>query len=61
MESVLKREGFEGDDMLQEGFQEVISKGEICFRIVDKLNEGLIIGSTRKMECFHLGKASVSK
>ena len=40
VESVLKREGFEGDDMLQEGFQEVISKGEICFRIVDKLNKG---------------------
>lgn len=40
VESALKREGFGGDDMLQEGFQEVISKGEICFRIVDKLNKG---------------------
>jgi hypothetical protein len=40
VESVLKREGFEGDSMMQEGFQEVISKGEICFRIVDKLNKG---------------------
>jgi hypothetical protein len=40
VESVLKREGFGGDDMLQEGFQEVISKAEICFRIVDKLNKG---------------------
>jgi hypothetical protein len=40
VESVLKREGFGGDDMLQEGFQDVITKGEICFRIVDKLNKG---------------------
>jgi hypothetical protein len=40
VESVLKREGFAGDDMLQEGFQDVVSKGEICFRIVDKLNKG---------------------
>jgi hypothetical protein len=40
VESALKREGFGGDDMLQEGFQDVVSKGEICFRIVDKLNKG---------------------
>jgi len=36
----MDRQGFKGDDMLQEGFQEGISKGEICVRIVDKLVKG---------------------
>ena len=37
----LEQQGFKGDDMLQEGFQEAVDKGEICLRIVDKLNKGL--------------------
>jgi hypothetical protein len=32
--------GFGGDDMLQEGFQEGVSKNEISFRIVKKLVKG---------------------
>jgi hypothetical protein len=36
----LERQGFKGDDMLQEGFQEGVSKGEICVRVVDKLVKG---------------------
>ena len=36
----LERNKFKGDDMLQEGFQEVVTKGEVCFRVVDKLNKG---------------------
>jgi hypothetical protein len=36
----IERLGFKGDDMLQEGFQEGVEKGEICVRIVDKLGEG---------------------
>jgi hypothetical protein len=40
VENHLKRQGFKGDDMLQEGFQEGVEKGEICFRIVDKLTKG---------------------
>jgi hypothetical protein len=33
----LNNAGFEKDDMMQEGFQEAVSKNEIVFRIVDKL------------------------
>ncbi|EXJ60291.1 hypothetical protein A1O7_04443 [Cladophialophora yegresii CBS 114405] len=33
----LERAGFKDDDMLQEGFQEGISKNEIAFRVVEKL------------------------
>jgi hypothetical protein len=40
VENHLKRQGFKGDEMLQEGFQEAVEKGEICFRIVDKLTKG---------------------
>ena len=40
VKSNLERNQFKDDEMLQEGFQEVITKGEICFRIVDKLNKG---------------------
>lgn len=40
VESQIKRAGFKDDDMLQEGFQEAVDKGEICFRIVDKLTKG---------------------
>lgn len=40
LENQIKRAGFKGDDMLQEGFQEAAEKGEICFRIVDKLTKG---------------------
>jgi hypothetical protein len=36
----IERLGFKGDDMLQEGFQEGVEKGEICVRIADKLGEG---------------------
>ncbi|ETI24879.1 hypothetical protein G647_04249 [Cladophialophora carrionii CBS 160.54] len=36
----LERAGFKGDDMLQEGFQEGISKNEIAFRVVEKLKNG---------------------
>jgi hypothetical protein len=32
-------QGFEDDDMLQEGFKEVVDKNEIAFRIVDKLKK----------------------
>jgi hypothetical protein len=31
---------FKEDDMLQEGFNDVIDKHEIAFRIVEKLNKG---------------------
>ena len=40
VEGQLQRAGFKGDEMLQEGFQEAVDKGEICFRIVDKLTKG---------------------
>ena len=33
----LERNKFKEDEMLQEGFQEVVTTGEICFRVVDKL------------------------
>ena len=36
----LERAGFKGDDMLQEGFQEGVSKNEILFRVVEKLQKG---------------------
>lgn len=36
----LERAGFKDDDMLQEGFQEGISKNEILLRVVDKLKQG---------------------
>ncbi|RMZ86778.1 hypothetical protein DV736_g5994, partial [Chaetothyriales sp. CBS 134916] len=36
----LTRAGFENDDLLQEGFQEAISKKEIALRVVDKLEKG---------------------
>jgi hypothetical protein len=35
----LERAGFKGDDMLQEGFQEGVSKNEILFRVVEKLEK----------------------
>jgi hypothetical protein len=35
--SQLKWQKFDSDDMLQEGFNEVVDKSEIAFRIVDKL------------------------
>jgi len=37
--SQLKYQKFDGDDMLQEGFNEVVEKGEIAFRVVDKLEK----------------------
>jgi hypothetical protein len=40
VEGCIKRQGFKDDEMLQEGFQEAVDKGEICFRVVDKLNKG---------------------
>lgn len=36
----LKYQKFGQDDMLQEGFNEVVTKGEIAFRVVDKLEKG---------------------
>ncbi|KAI0409299.1 hypothetical protein F4802DRAFT_243833 [Xylaria palmicola] len=36
----LEWQKFEDDDLLQEGFQEVIEKGEVVFRVVDKLVKG---------------------
>lgn len=36
----LEEQGFEKDDMLQEGFQETVDKNEIGLRIVDKLQKG---------------------
>ncbi len=36
----LKRAGFEDDDLLQEGFQDGVTKNEIALRIVDKLEKG---------------------
>lgn len=36
----LERAGFKGDDMLQEGFQDGVSKNEISFRVVEKLVKG---------------------
>ncbi|KAI0445183.1 hypothetical protein F4803DRAFT_508803 [Xylaria telfairii] len=38
--SQLQWQKFEDDELLQEGFNDVISKGEIVFRIVDKLVKG---------------------
>jgi hypothetical protein len=40
VQSALERQGFKGDEMLQEGFQEAVDKGEICFRVVEKLKTG---------------------
>jgi hypothetical protein len=34
----IERAGFKDDDMLQEGFQEGVSKNEILFRVVEKLS-----------------------
>src|SRR5271155_3924210 len=39
VQSVLEREKFGGDDMLQETFQEAVEKGQICVRIVAKLKD----------------------
>lgn len=39
LEGQIKRAGFKGDEMLQEGFQEAVEKGEICFRVLDKLTK----------------------
>ncbi|KIW76401.1 hypothetical protein Z517_11147 [Fonsecaea pedrosoi CBS 271.37] len=36
----LERAGFKDDDMLQEGFQEAVTKREILLRVVDKLQKG---------------------
>lgn len=36
----LRYQKFHEDDLLQEGFNEVVSKGEIAFRVVDKLEKG---------------------
>ena len=38
--SQLDRAGFKNDDMLQEGFQEGVSKNEISLVVVDKLEKG---------------------
>ncbi|KAI0190696.1 hypothetical protein EV127DRAFT_388616 [Xylaria flabelliformis] len=38
--SQLQWQKFEDDDLLQEGFNDVISKGEVVFRVVDKLVKG---------------------
>ncbi|ORY60916.1 uncharacterized protein BCR38DRAFT_349199 [Pseudomassariella vexata] len=38
--SQLQWQKFEDDDMLQEGFHEAVDKGEIAYRIVDKLKYG---------------------
>jgi hypothetical protein len=40
VQQAIETQGFKGDDMLQEGFQEGISNGEICLRIVHKLKKG---------------------
>ena len=50
----LARAGFKGDDMLQEGFQEGVSKNEISFRVVEKsdsynetlLEDGILVLQT---------------
>ncbi|KAK6068089.1 hypothetical protein SCUP234_11302 [Seiridium cupressi] len=39
--SQMQWQKFENDDLLQEGFNEAVDKGEITLRIVDKLKEGL--------------------
>lgn len=36
----LERQGFAKDEMLQEGYQEVVDKNEIGLRVVDKLQKG---------------------
>ena len=36
----MKRAGFGGDEMLQEGLQEGVEKREICVRVVEKLKSG---------------------
>ncbi|GAP91548.1 hypothetical protein SAMD00023353_6500460 [Rosellinia necatrix] len=38
--SQLRWQKFEDDELLQEGFHDVVDKGEIAFRIVDKLTQG---------------------
>ncbi|KAI1121256.1 hypothetical protein F5Y10DRAFT_282630 [Nemania abortiva] len=38
--SGLEWQKFEDDELLQEGFNEVVDKGEVVFRIVDTLKEG---------------------
>ncbi|KAK9424860.1 putative Glycosyltransferase 2-like domain-containing protein [Seiridium unicorne] len=39
--SQMQWQKFENDDLLQEGFNEAVDKGEITLRIVDRLKEGL--------------------
>ena len=36
----MKRAGFDGDEMLQEGLQEGVEKKEVCVRVVEKLKGG---------------------
>ena len=36
----LESQGFAKDEMLQEGYQEVVDKNEIGLRVVDKLQKG---------------------
>ncbi|KAI0803471.1 hypothetical protein GGR55DRAFT_662736 [Xylaria sp. FL0064] len=36
----LEWQKFEDDELLQEGFNDLVSKGEVAFRIVDKLQKG---------------------
>ena len=38
--NTLKTEKFGEDEMLQEGFNEAVERGEVVFRVVDKLEEG---------------------
>ncbi|KAI0418231.1 hypothetical protein F5X98DRAFT_338432 [Xylaria grammica] len=38
--SQLQSQKFEDDELLQEGFNDVVDKGEVVFRIVDKLEKG---------------------
>jgi hypothetical protein len=51
LQYVLKQNKFKDDDMLQDGFQEGVEKGEVCVQIVDKLegkgssyNEAIVKG-----------------
>ena len=36
----LERQKFDGDDMQQEAFQEAVEKGQVCFRILPKWEDG---------------------
>ncbi|KAF2972061.1 hypothetical protein GQX73_g1623 [Xylaria multiplex] len=38
--SQLQSQKFEDDELLQEGFNDVVDKGEVVFRVVDKLEKG---------------------